>query len=72
MAAYDAKISLESRCKMTEDSRVKRSLVQTSYKIFSIFYTKSRSIKTYINILGGLRVVSEDQIEGLSVEFDLG
>ena len=43
-------------------------VIQTSYTMFSIFYTKSICIKSYIYI-SGLRVILEIQIEVLSFEF---
>ena len=57
---------------MSGDPRVKRSLFQTSYTMFSVFYTKSIFIKSQIWIIGGLRVVLEIQIEGLNLEFQRG
>ena len=57
---------------MSGDPKVKRSLFQTSYTIFSVFYTKSIFIKSQIWIIGGLRVVLEIQIEGLNLEFQRG
>ena len=55
---------------MSGDPRVKRSLFQTSYTMFSVFYTKSIFIKSQICIIGGLRVVLGIQIEGLNLEFE--
>ena len=52
----------EARWEITVDLRVKRSLSQTSYTMFSIFYTKSISTKGYIYIIGGLCIISEMQI----------
>ena len=42
--------NLTARLTMTEDSRVKRGLFHTSYAIFSVFYTKPISIKSYAYI----------------------
>ena len=55
---------------MTENSKVKRSLFQTSYTMFSMFHTISISIKSYIYIIGGLRVISEIKGEGLNLAFN--
>ena len=57
---------------MTEDSSVKRSLFETSYAMFSIFYSKFICIKSYIYTTGGLRVILEIQIVSLSLGFELG
>lgn len=42
--------NLTARLTMTEDSRVRRCLFHTSYTIFSVFYTKPISIKSYAYI----------------------
>ena len=49
----------ETRWRLTEDPRFRRSLFQTSYTMLSMFYTKSICIKNYIYIMGGPRVILE-------------
>ena len=57
---------------MREDSKVRRSLFQTSYTVFSTFCATSVCIESYLYVMGCLHVILENQIEGLSLEFESG
>ena len=57
---------------MREDSKVRRSLFQTSYTVFSTFCATSVCIESYLYVMGCLHVILEKQIEGLSLEFESG
>ena len=56
---------------MTEDPRGKRGSFQTSYKLLSIFYTRSIYTKIYLCISSGLHFILEIQIDDLRLEFEL-
>ena len=64
--------NLVTKWKMTEYLRVKGSLFQTSYTIFSILCIKTICIKSNIYVIGGPSVILEIQVEGLSLEFEFG